>query len=507
MDSVVDSGGPSGRLGGWVLAFSGGPASAPEGFHPKVDEWADIEERERALHVAPRTPILVRPDGDLDYRVSEYLTRCLTFRSLAATSQETYAQEMRSWFGFLAATGDIEWDEATTDSFLAYRTWRLYTAANEGQVSPATFKKSVPALKMFYDWAVGKGYVETSPIPEGSLPRSAGAVPKNAKEQRNKWITPRTYAMWRNVGLLDRAAVFDSDTSEVRADVARVRGARGRNQTRNIAFTDLMLTTALRNRELSHLLVPEMPSTAGDEAILPSTLSKGSRERAWLVLSPISLSHVDHYIRTVRRAQVRTARARGRYEDDRWILVSSDGVPPESVRMPSGAIRALDTFSVDDRPRLLIDNGEGPEPLMLWLNETGEPMDAKSWQNVFTKANDRVAAEYRNLGIRNAPPRVSAHSLRYTCALFTLLSFVQVIDERLGLDPLSPWVEANYSEAFDFVREFLGHADESTTKDIYLKPVRDLRRLNGLGGERTLAGLMEFLAQESPLVHNPRVEA
>lgn len=488
-----------------MLAFSGGPASVPEGFHPKVDEWADIEERERSLHVAPRTPILVRPDGELDYRVSEYLTRCLSFRGLAVTSQETYAQEMRSWFGFLAATDDIGWEEATTESFLAYRTWRLFTAENEGRVTAATFKKSVPALKMFYDWAVSRGYVEASPIPEGALPRSAGTVPKNAREQRNKWITPRTYAMWRNVGLLDRAAVFDSDTGEVRAGAEQVRGARGRNQTRNVAFTDLMLTTALRNRELSHLLVPEVPSTAGEDAILPSALSKGSRERAWLVLSPVSLTHVDHYIRTVRLAQVRTARARGRYAGDRWIVVASEGVPAEAVRMPSGAVRSLDTFSVDERPRLLIDNGEGVEPLMLWLNETGEPMDADSWGNVFTKANVRVATEYGRLGIRSAPPRVTAHSLRFTCALFTLLSFVEVIDERLGLDPVSPWVEANYSEAFDFVREFLGHADEQTTKDIYLKPVRDLRRVNGLGGERSLAGLMEFLAQESPLVHNPRV--
>lgn len=488
-----------------MLAFSGGPASAPEWFHPKVDEWADIEERERTLRVAPRTPILVRPDGEMDYRVTEYLTRCLAFRGLAATSQETYAQEMRSWFSFLAATDDIDWEEATTESFLAYRSWRLFTAENEGRVTPATFKKSIPALKMFYDWAVSKGYVDSSPIPEGAMPRSPGAIPKNAREQRNRWVTPRTYAMWRNVGLLDRAAVLDSDTSEVRADAERVRGARGRNQTRNVAFTDLMLTTALRNRELAHLFVPEVPSRAGEDAILPSTLAKGSRERAWLVLSPVSLTHVDHYIRTVRRAQIRTARGRGRYANDRWILVSSDGAPPASVRMPSGAIRSLETFSMDERPRLLIDNGEGPEPLMLWLNETGEPMDADSWGNVFTKANDRVAAEYRRLGVRTAPPRVTAHSLRFTCALFTLLSFVQVIDERLGLDPVSPWVEANYSEAFDFVREFLGHADERTTKDIYLKPVRDLRRLNGLGGERTLTGLMEFLAQESPLVHDPRV--
>ncbi len=496
----------SGVLGGWVLAFSGGPASAPEGFHPKVDEWVDIEERERSLYIAPRTPILVRPDGNLDFRVSEYLTRCLNFRGLAPTSQETYAKEMRSWFGFLAASGDIEWDEATQESFLTYRTWRLFTAKNEGRVTPATFKKSIPALKMFYDWAVSKAYIEASPIPEGRLPGTSGAIPKNARESRNRWITPRTYAMWRNVGLLDRAAVLDPATREVRAGTERVRGARGRNQTRNLAFTDLMLTTALRNRELSHLLIPEVPSTAGDEAMLPSTLAKGSRERAWLVLNRVALANVEHYIRTVRRAQVQTARARASYNGDRWIVVSSEGAPAGQVRMPSGAVRGLDTFSVDDRPRLLVDTGAGVEPLMLWLNEMGSPMEAESWGNVFTKANDRVATEYTRLGIRNPPPKVSAHSLRFTSALFTLLSFVQVIDERLGLDPTSPWVEANYSEAFDFVREFLGHANEATTKHIYLKPVRDLRRLNGLGGERTLPSLMEFLAQESPLVYDPRVE-
>jgi integrase len=413
---------------------------------------------------------------------------------------------MRSWFGFLQATDNIEWDEATCESFVSYRTWRLFTAENEGRVTPATFKKAVPALKMFYDWAVGKGYIEESPIPKAKFQGSPGAIPKNAREQRHKWVTPRTYAMWRNVGLLDRVAIFDMDTGEVRGDIDQVRGARGRNQTRNVAFTDLMITTALRNRELSHLLVPEVPSIAGEESLLPSTISKGSRERSWIVLSPEVLASVDYYIRTVRRAQIRTARARGKYRDSHWILTSSEGAPSGSVRMPSGALRSLDTFSVEERPRLLIDSSEGPEPLMLWLNETGEPMDADSWGNVFMKANNRVSREYVRLGVRSPSPRISAHSLRFTCALFTLLSFAQVIDERLGLDSTSPWIEANYAEAFDFVREFLGHADEGTTKGIYLKPVRDLRRLNGLGGERSLPSLMEFLAKESHLVHNPMVE-
>jgi integrase len=449
---------------------------------------------------------LVRPEGDLDFRLVEYFTRSLEFTGLADTSKVTYANELRTWFEFLRVTDRGEWDEATVDLFLEFRTWRLHTAENEGRVSPATFKKAIPALKGFYGWAVSRGYVVESPVPEARFAGSPGLTPKNARASRDRWVLPRTYGMWRNVGLLDYAAMLDSATLEVRASGARTPAARGRNQIRNVAYTDLLLTSALRNRELSHLLLSELPATPSAEAILPSTLAKGARDRAWMVLSPHPLAAVDLYVRSVRRAQVMTARARGAYEGPQWIEASALDTAAGVLMFAGGRRRSLESLTVQERPRLLVETESGREPLMLWLYELGIPMDARSWGNVFTKGNARVAAEYGRLGVRSAAPRVSAHSLRFTCALFTLLAFVQVIDERLGVDPVEPWVEARYTEAFDFVREFLGHAADETTKGIYLKPVRDLRRLNAIGRDRTLPSLMDWLAQESALVANPKVQ-
>ncbi len=493
---------------GWRLEFTGGPVDPPSNFHPMVDAWADIEPRERALNLTPGTPILVRPEGDLDFRLVEYFTRSLEFTGLATTSKATYGGEMRGWFDFIRDSEGIDWDEASSQTFVAFRTFRMHTGDDENRVSPATFAKSVPALRGFYTWAVNHRYIDESPIPVTQLSDSPGAQPKNKRASRDKWILPRTYGLWRNVGLLDCSATYDAEALEVKAASARSAAARGRNQLRNIAYTDLLLTSALRNRELAHVLVSELPTTSTDEVMLPSTTAKGGRERSWMSLSPYPLQAVDRYVRTVRRAQVLIARAHGGYEGREWIIATDLNPSSGTLRMAdSGQRRSLDSLTVEERPRLLIDTSGELEPLMLWLNESGVPMGHRSWGNVFTKANQRLAGEYRRLGIRSAPPRISAHSLRFTCALFTLLSFVQVIDQRLGIDPLEPWVEARYAEAFDFVKDMLGHADEGTTKGTYLKPLRDLRRMDALGQDRTLPNLMEWLAQESALVTSPGVQA
>lgn len=490
---------------GWTLEFTGERVGPPAGFHPLADAWADIVAVEGALHVAPGTPILLRPDGEPDYRVTAFFTRSLEFDRLATTAKATYATELKNWLNFLHAVGEIEWDEATGDWFRRYRMWRLVARENPSRVTPATFAKCVPALRMFYEWAVDEGYALEIPLPKRLSAHSTGGVPKDRRATRDRWVMPETYAMWRNVGLRNRMAEF-SDASAVVATRTTSPGTRDRNQLRNVAFTDLALTTALRNREVAHLLWSELPSSASADAFLPGTLAKGGRERGWSILTPQPFRNVDLYLRTVRRAHVAAGRRSGVYERPGWIVVSGAGVEAGQVVLPGGEVLDVGLFSVEERARLLIETDGGPEPMMVWLTETGVPMDASSWNNVFRKANGRVASEYRRLGVRSAPPRLSAHSLRSTCALFTLVSYVRAIDERLGIDPAEPWVEATYTEAFDHVRELLGHADVATTKQAYLKPVRDFRRMKVLDRSRSLTDMMEWLATESAHVYDPRVD-
>ncbi|MFE4756128.1 hypothetical protein ACFRIB_38900 [Streptomyces mirabilis] len=94
-----------------------------------------------------------------------------------------------------------------------------------------------------------------------------------------KWLPPRSYRLWRNVGVCG----FDSK------EMPR-RGFRGRWAARNAAYADSMVRTGLRLCERSALTVFELsPASSGvvnARVSLPHVISKGSSGRAvfWPVL-------------------------------------------------------------------------------------------------------------------------------------------------------------------------------------------------------------------------------
>ncbi|MFE3648683.1 hypothetical protein ACFXO2_12710 [Streptomyces sp. NPDC059152] len=72
--------------------------------------WGDLAERERALGLRDRQPILVSPDGRVDPRLSEVIRRS-AFSAKAEGTQVTYAPVYRLSFNF-------EWHEAGDDLLL-----------------------------------------------------------------------------------------------------------------------------------------------------------------------------------------------------------------------------------------------------------------------------------------------------------------------------------------------------------------------------------------------------
>ena len=481
----------------------------PENFHPKLAEWRDIDARERNLAILPGTPVLARPDGDIDYRLVDYFTKSLVFRNLAPLSKRTYAIEMRMWFDFLWRTRSIDWDEATEDDVMAYQFWRMSSPENEGRVSGATWAKAVAAMDKFYAWAAGppRHYVEFSPVPVGAGGRAKpGVRPKNARQSRDRWISPRTYVMWRDVGLRGYDAVVDDATGEVKAGTVSV-SERGRNDVRNAAFTDLMFSAALRRGELGLLLVEELPESWADEVFLPPTVTKGGVERAWTVVDPNALKRVDTYLARTRLAAIRRAQAQGRYESMSHAIIAEEVVTNSAhgvaVRLGTNETIPVSELTPGQRQVLLRRTNQGLEPMMLWVSEDGLPMSPASWTDVFKKANARVSLEYQRLGRRGAPPRLTPHSLRFTCALFVLLAYARAIDERLGLDAAEPWVDARYAEAFGFVQSLLGHARIETTRNVYLKPLKDLRSTSLLRESADVSAVMTLLAGRSSLIYDP----
>lgn len=73
----------------WRL-FWVGDGGDPVGDRP-VPGWEELKERERALGLRERQPILVAPDGRVDPRLSECLRRS-AFSAKARGTQVTYAR-------------------------------------------------------------------------------------------------------------------------------------------------------------------------------------------------------------------------------------------------------------------------------------------------------------------------------------------------------------------------------------------------------------------------------
>nr|WP_107912362.1 hypothetical protein [Streptomyces chartreusis] len=94
---------------------------------------------------------------------------------------------------------------------------------------------------------------------------------------------------------------------------------------------------------------------------------------------------------------------------------------------------------------------------MLWLTESGLPMEYTSWTKVFEIF---------------ATPTMLRHSM----ALRMLTSLHHTLDRRLGLTPAQRLhYEEVYGQVWLMVKHMLGHRSEQATRDVYMEPVRGLQ--------------------------------
>ncbi|WP_327010857.1 hypothetical protein OHA72_28490 [Dactylosporangium sp. NBC_01737] len=141
----------------------------------------------------------------------------------------------------------------------------------------------------------------------GELLRVPAARAKAARSSNVKWLTPRAYRLWRDVGLRG----YD-------ADGRRDPRWRGRNDDRNAAYSDVLFSSGMRRSEGGSLLTIEVPEMAASDRLyfdarLGREATKSRRERTFYV-SADALRAVWAYVNTTRRAAVRRAQAHGRYE-------------------------------------------------------------------------------------------------------------------------------------------------------------------------------------------------
>jgi len=471
-----------------------------------LDEWSDIDARERALDIESGTPILIDPQNRVDPRLARFFTRS-RFAFLAEGSQRSYVTDYRLFFTFLWKRGRY-WDEADHDDVDDYETWRRRSPDNPSRIGGAKWARELAAFKLLYDWAVALAHVERSPVSTHTVRRRDGTTaematnqPKDVRASNVKWVTPRTYRLWRNIGLCGYTARGLPE-----------QGWRGSNDGRNTAFADLLFESGLRLREGGCLLTLEVPHAIHGYAYYEGTVAAAIAKRSerMFYLNADALSGIETYLATTRRAAIRQAQRTGRYDRLRGKQIVTKISQGRQRRvfwrdaLGTTADAPINAIDAGERRRLFVEADGGLEPLQLWLTEGGMPMSYQSWEKVFSAANDRC----ERLG---KPIYLTPHACRHSFALKMLVTLDRALDQRFGLDRSErDHARKVYGDAFALVKDLLGHSSEETTRTIYLAPVNGLRLRSILDGNQgeDLDAILTRVAHSSRLVMdvNPTAE-
>ena len=478
-------------LGGeWLLYWTARDVTVPHGFLPLLDQWSAIDSRERALNIEPGTPILIDPAGRIDPRLAYFLRRS-RFGFLTEETKHAYAKDYRLFFTFLHQR-EKYWDQADHEDIDDYEAWRRRSEDNPRRIGGSKWARELAAFKLLYGWAVAVGHINRSPVLTHTVRRRDGTVvevannrPKDVRASNVKWLTPRTYRLWRDIGLRGYTAAGLPQP-----------GWRGRNDGRNAAFTDLLFDSGLRLREAGCLLTPEVPHALSGQAYYEGTVAAAiakRRERMFYV-SASALAGVTTYMATTRRAAIRRAQRQGRYDRlpaVRVVTRISHGKDCRIAwedRLGRRGEEAIRLIGERGRRLLFIEGTSGLEPLALWLTEGGLPMDYRSWEAVFRSANQRCTQFGK-------PIVTTPHICRHSFALKMLVTLHRALDQRFGLSREErDDLRKVYGDAFALVKDLLGHRSEQTTRETYLEPLNGIRLATMLEGSEDLDTVLARVA-------------
>ena len=215
-------------------------------------------------------------------------------------------------------------------------------------------------MKLLYGIAAQRGLVPANPVTLAS--------PTDVKTSDMKWLSPRAFRLWRNVGL---GGMLPSGLED---EVWR-----GRSAGRDTAYADLMYSSGLRRREGGTLLLCELPAL-GRRNYYPGKVGQAVAKRAGYTfyLGHPALQRVEGYRMSTRALTVVRARRRGVYDrlpDLRIIqTVSQAGRVQWRSRDGRTGESALGRLTAAERMLLFVDGEDGLEPAMLWLTESGLPL-------------------------------------------------------------------------------------------------------------------------------------
>lgn len=452
----------------------------------------------RALHLRPGASYLVGPNARTDAVLARYLSSARFYRYKEET-RKSYLSDLRLLLNWLSLNG-VNWLDCSSEDLEDYKYHRTGDPESERLVGVSKWTRELAAIDDLFAWAVRENFVAQTPVERRRTtsgdPRRPNLGTDSADARDVKWVTPRMWDRWRTIGL-----------EGVGTDGLQDATFRGRSADRNAAYAELLFDSGLRRTEAGTLMTIEIP----DGPISPG-LFKGQVARAtakWssgraFYFTPATKARIESYKQTSRAQAVQRAQAEGRYEADsrRLDVIHIADTSSPTITWRSAATGKEQTAAVKEigpaiRSRLYRDTPEGPEPLAVWLSESGTPFQSHSWEWVFTQGNARVASL-----LPGKPPRIHIHMARHSFALYMLVALLHAEDSRFAMtSDERANIASLYPSPWNTVRDLLGHRSSETTRNVYLTPVRDVR-LDALlsGGNARFTQLVDVLATRSPLV-------
>ncbi|MFI0716384.1 integrase [Streptomyces inhibens] len=453
-----------------------------------LDAYGDVHDWARRNGARQGTPFLVAPDGRADPRINLFF-RVGPVVARRPRTLRRYAFSLVVWLEFLEACGQ-QWDEAAAEDFEAFKYWRMTDDRNAGRVRPPSFDADRAGLNAFYTWASQRYGVANPVTPRNVEPTVAGwgepgrrrdpVRPAGSPRRQVKWMLRSAFEQWRDVGL--RGYGFDG---------RRLKGWRGFNEDRDVAFVDGLYGTGLRLTEWASVLDVELPSVHGEgrfpKAWLAAACVKGGREGREYRVPRRVLQGVASYMDPLegsRAEAVARAQRCGRYERLTFVtLVVGDDRAGRSVYVLTESGRravALDVLDPEERLQLFRRTEKGLEPLAVWLGNDGMPKRAHGWEKTFQRANARVrrqwAVAHGGEG-GHCPLWARPHMARHSFALrwFTILSAVW--NQRLEgfTDAEVRDLREQFGDVWFQLATLLGHSSPEVTRDWYLEPFTGLQ--------------------------------
>jgi integrase len=329
-----------------------------------------------------------------------------------------------------------------------------------------------------------------------------GLSPGGRNVSNVRWLTPQAYSQWRNLGL--RGFTIDNVPSD---------GLGLAFEDRNHAFADGMYGSGCRRREWSTLLTVELPEV--DPALryhrmtLGRKIAKGEPTYRKVLIERHDLNRMHAYIQDGSRVEsVARGQKAGIYERISGRIEVLD-YRPQTRKVYVGAREwtSLDSLTIAERARMVIQGPNGWEPMWLWLGMNGEPLSMKRWNTIFNQANARMAKTVAKAGLGTEPNWCTPHMLRHSFA-FRWFCFFEVT-YHLRLEHLSDEQRRDYRAQFGdtwfLIATLLRHADPATTRRYYLTPFQDVHvdamlALMDPEERQTLIARLAAVAEDDPRV-------